>query len=142
MKIEEFLMKISRMICTKFKSSTRSIFADCFGNCSTDFWDELESRFMAKITDSLNEFDSSCDSVSNHEILRASKNDLEKELISIYRENLFSESNKSTMILRFTKKMDKSFRFDSNGRPRHWESLGMIDEAYDKALNKVNVFVC
>lgn len=33
--------------------------------------------------------------------------------------------------------MEKTFRFDSNGRPRHWESLGMIDEVYDKALSVV-----
>ena len=92
---------------------------------------------MAEIAESLNNFDTSADSVSNHEALRTSKIELENELVSIYRETLASESNKSTMILRFTKKMDKNFRFDSNGRPRHWESLVMIDDAYDKALTKV-----
>lgn len=133
------MIKISRSISKNFKSLTRSFFADCFSNCSKKFWDDLEHRFINEIADSLNEFDASCVSLSNDEILRAAKNELENELISIYREALLSESNKSTMILRFTQNMDKSFRFDLNGRPRHWESLGMIDEAYDKALIKVSI---
>lgn len=137
-RIEEFLLKISRSICKRFKSSTRSLFADCFGTCSKDFWNDLETKFIAEIADSLDEFDGSCETFLSTEILGSVKNDLEGEIISIYREILLSESSKSTMILRFTKIMDKNFRFDCNGRPRHWESLSMIDEAYDKATNKVN----
>ena len=45
------------------------------------------------------------------------------------------------MSLRFAKVFDKSFRFDYSGRPRHWESLVMIDEAYDKAQNKVRLYI-
>lgn len=45
------------------------------------------------------------------------------------------------MSLRFAKVFDKSFRFDNSGRPRHWESLVMIDEAYDKAQNKVRIYM-
>ena len=140
-KIEEFLVKISRSICKKFKLSTRSIFADCFNCCSNSFWEDLENAFMNEIDHSLNEFDTLCDSFSKNEILKAAKNELENVLSAIYRETLVAESSKSTMILRFTKNMDKNFRFDLNGRPRHWESLDSIDKAFDKALNKVKITI-
>lgn len=94
---------------------------------------------MEKIVGALNEFDLECESFSKSELLSSAKDCLKNELISIYRENLHSESIKSTMSLRFAKVLDKIFRFDSSGRPRHWESLVMIDEAYDKALNKVHL---
>jgi len=96
---------------------------------------------MEKIAEALNEFDLVCESFSKSELLSSAKDCLENELISIYRENLLSESNKSTMSLRFAKVFDKSFRFDYSGRPRHWESLVMIDEAYDKAQNKVRIYM-
>lgn len=96
---------------------------------------------MEKIVEALNDFDIVCESFSKSELLSSAKNSLENELISIYRENLLSESNKSTMSLRFTKVLDKYFRFDSFGRPRHWESLVMIDEAYDIAITKVGLIV-
>lgn len=138
-KLEDFFSKILRNICKNFKTSTRSIFADCFQNCSSEFWNDVERQYMEKIAESLNEFDFVCESFSKSDLLSSAKDDLENELVSIYRENLLSESNKSTMSLRFAKVLDKNFRFDYSGRPRHWESLVMIDEAYDKAINKVRI---
>lgn len=135
-KLEEFLDKTSRGICKKFKSSTRSIFADCWQNCSIEFWSDVERQFMDRIVEALNEFDSICESFSKSELLSAAKFGLENELVSIYRENSLSETSKSNMCLRFTKIMDRNFRFDLSGRPRHWESLLMIDDAFDKSITK------
>ena len=134
---EDYLNKCSRQICKQFKSSTRSLFADCFSNCSESFWDEVENSFMTNIVEALNDFDLKCESFLASEIFLSTKLDLENELVSMYREGLFSESGKSTMNLRFTKVMDKNFRFDAFGRPRYWENLVTIDEAYDNALEKV-----
>lgn len=92
---------------------------------------------MDLIVEALNEFDTLCESFSKSELLSAAKSGLENELVSIYRENLLSETSKSNMCLRFAKIMDRNFRFDLTGRPRHWESLIMIDDAYDKAITKV-----
>lgn len=138
-KLEDFFSKISRNICKNFKTSTRTIFADCFQDCSKDFWDNVEQQYMEKIAEALNEFDFACESFSKSDLLSSARDCLENELISIYRESLLSESNKSIMSLRFAKVLDKNFRFDSSGRPRHWESLIMIDEAYDKAISKVRI---
>lgn len=138
-KLDDYYSKTSRTVCKAFKTTTRTIFADCFQNCSKDFWIDVEQQYMERIADALDEFDRACEFFTKSDILTASKNNLESELISIYRENLLSETNKSTMGLRFTKLMDKNFRFDSSGRPRHWDSLIMIDEAYDKAINKVRI---
>jgi hypothetical protein len=106
-----------------------------------DFWNDVERQYMEKIAEALNEFDFVCESFSKSELLSSAKDCLETELISIYKENLIAESSKSTLSLRFTKVLDKNFRFDSSGRPRHWESLVMIDEAYDKAMNKVRIII-
>lgn len=139
-KLEDFFSKTSRNICKNFKTSTRSIFADCFQDCSKDFWNKVEQQYMEKIADSLSEFDFACESFSKSDLLSSARDCLENELISIYRESLLSESSKSIMGLRFAKVLDKNFRFDSSGRPRHWESLIMIDEAYDKAISKVHPY--
>ena len=95
---------------------------------------------MSKIVQALDEFDTACDSLSKSKTFISAKTELEGELFSIFREILQSESSKSTMGLRFTKILDKNFRFDSSGRPCHWENIPMIDEAYDKAIFEVNIF--
>lgn len=121
------------------KISTRSIFSDSFGMFSDNhnFWLTIESRFMAEIAEALNEFDQISESFSGTETFIKSKKELENELESIYFESLCAESNKSTLILRVNKVIDKSFRFDSSGRPRHWDNISMIDDAFDKAIEKV-----
>lgn len=136
-KVQDLFVKISKQICKNFKSSTRSLYADCFSNCSNDFWSDVENNFTIKIVEALNAFDEKFESFSSEDIFCFSKSDLENELVSIYREILLTESSKSSLNLRFTKILDKNFRFDSSGRPRHWESLLMIDEAYDGAIAKV-----
>ncbi len=123
------------------KISTRSIFSDSFGMFSdnNNFWLTIENRFMTEIAEALNEYDQISESFLRTETFVKSKKELENELESIYRESLFAESNKSTLILRVNKVIDKNFRFDSSGRPRHWDSLSMIDDAFDKAIEKVNI---
>lgn len=145
-KVEEFFSKTSRQICKNFKSSTRSLYVDCFSACFVDFWSEVEDSFMVKIAEALDDFDKKCTVFAGDQFFFLSKTDLENELVSIYREILQTETGKSTMNLRFTKIADKNFRFDSSGRPRHWENLVMIDEAYDMAIIKVfrhsNLMMC
>lgn len=136
-KLEDFFAKMSKIVLKNFKTSTHTIFAECFQNCTKDFWVDVERLYMEQMVDAVNEFDKQCGSFSKSELLTSAKDCLENEMVSIYRENLLSETNKSTVGLRFTKLLDKNFRFDSSGRPRHWENLIMIDDAYDKAITKV-----
>lgn len=136
-KLNEFFDKTSRLVCKKFKKDTRSIFSDCFANADANIWIEIENIYTNHITEALSEFDKGCSSFLDFNSFLAAKSNLESELVSIYRESVISETSKSTMNLRFAKIMDKNFRFDSSGRPRHWESLLMIDEAFDKAVLQV-----
>lgn len=135
-KLKEFFDKTSRLVCKNFKKDTQPIFSDCFLNANENIWNEIENLYMANIAAALSEFDNLCNSFLELDSFLAAKCDLE-ELILYYRESIASETSKSSLSMRFTKIMDRKFRFDLSGRPRHWESLVMIDEAFDSAVTQV-----
>lgn len=135
--IKEIFEKKSKSLLKTFKSSSQSAFASCFNDFGPEFWENFEKKIADLVHGSLEEYDKAFKTFRDYEVFSSSRDELTLEISSVLKEVLISESSKSVLNLRFTKLMDKNFRTDSAGRPRIWENLLMIDEAYSRVLKKV-----